>query len=236
MGVTFKGIVSRVIQGIMVIDVNMNAIAKIRHIKTEPLNTDTKTDELSNTTTIAAIGGGIGGVVVIAAIVVTILFLLRKRRTRKPYEEYTDGVGNEYHTIGPVSEGDNKAKTSPQTSGYSPARYDTAANIVRIGESLEAREEDELEIDLDEERRTQKRKLAKKVEENVYYIRLQDIEKRKVKVEEMAAFVDEKTLAYYEEEFDKFSDGLTRSCDVAKLPLNRAKNRYKGLYACSSTF
>ncbi|WAR16075.1 PTPRF-like protein, partial [Mya arenaria] len=89
--------------------------------------------------------------------------------------------------------------------------------------------------DLDEERRTQKRKLAKKVEENVYYIRLQDIEKRKVKVEEMAAFVDEKTLAYYEEEFDKFSDGLTRSCDVAKLPLNRAKNRYKGLYAYDDT-
>ncbi|WAR16058.1 PTPRF-like protein, partial [Mya arenaria] len=87
--------------------------------------------------------------------------------------------------------GDNKAKTSPQTSGYSPARYDTAANI--------------------------------------------DIEKRKVKVEEMAAFVAEKTLAYYEEEFDKFSDGLTRSCDVAKLPLNRAKNRYKGLYAYDDT-
>ncbi|WAR15960.1 PTPRS-like protein [Mya arenaria] len=113
------------------------------------------------------------------------------RKTRKPYEEYTDGVGNEYNTIGPVSD------------------------------------------DLDEERRTQKRKLAKKVEENVYYIGIQDIEKRKVKVEELAAFVAGKTLDYYEEEFDKFSDGLTRSCDVAKLPRNREKNRYKGLYACN---
>ncbi|XP_052761662.1 receptor-type tyrosine-protein phosphatase S-like [Mya arenaria] len=90
-------------------------------------------------------------------------------------------------------------------------------------------------VDLDEERRTQKRKVAKKVEENVYYIGIQDIEKRKVKVEELAVFVAGKTLAYYEEEFDKFSDGLTRSCDAAKLPLNRAKNRYKGLYAYDET-
>ncbi|XP_052764089.1 receptor-type tyrosine-protein phosphatase alpha-like [Mya arenaria] len=211
-------------------------------IKTERLNTETRTDELlstsatSNTSTIPAIVGGIGGVVVTAAIVVTILFLLRKRKTRKPDEEYTDdGVGNEYHTIGPVSDETPKSKTSPRTSGYSPAMYDTAADIVRIAETLEAPEEDELEIDLDEERRTQKRKVAKKVEENVYYIGIQDIEKRKVKVEELAVFVAGKTLAYYEEEFDKFSDGLTRSCDAAKLPLNRAKNRYKGLYAYDET-
>ncbi|XP_052764627.1 receptor-type tyrosine-protein phosphatase kappa-like [Mya arenaria] len=202
---------------------------------------DTRTDELlntsstSNTSTIAAIVGGIGGVVVTAALVVTILFLLRKRKTRKPYEEYTDGVGNEYNTIGPVSDGTPKTKTFPKTSEYSPTRYDTAANIVMIGENLEAPEEEELEIDLDEERRTQKRKLAKKVEENVYYIGIQDIEKRKVKVEELAAFVAGKTLDYYEEEFDKFSDGLTRSCDVAKLPRNREKNRYKGLYAYDDT-
>ncbi|XP_052764640.1 receptor-type tyrosine-protein phosphatase kappa-like [Mya arenaria] len=199
---------------------------------------DTQTDELlstSNTSTIAAIVGGIGGVVVTAALVVTILFLLRKRKTRKPYEEYTDSVGNEYNTIGPVSDGTPKTKTFPKTSEYSPTRYDTAANIVMIGENLEAPEEEELEIDLDEERRTHKRKLAKKVEENVYYIGIQDIEKRKVKVEELAAFVAGKTLDYYEEEFDKFSDGLTRSCDVAKLPRNREKNRYKGLYAYDDT-
>ncbi|WAR15963.1 PTPRF-like protein, partial [Mya arenaria] len=87
----------------------------------------------------------------------------------------------------------------------------------------------------DEESRSQKRKLTKKVEENVYYIGIQDIEKRKVKVEELAAFVAGKTLDYYEEEFDKFSDGLTRSCAAAKLPQNRAKNRYKGLYAYDAT-
>ncbi|WAR15937.1 PTPRS-like protein [Mya arenaria] len=176
------------------------------------------TSATSNTSTIPAIVGGIGGVVVTAAIVVTILFLLRKRKTRKPDEEYTDdGVGNEYHTIGPVSDETPKSKTSPRTSGYSPAMYDTAADIVRIAETLEAPEEDELEIDLDEERRTQKRKVAKKVEENVYYIGIQDIEKRKVKVEELAVFVAGKTLAYYEEEFDKFSDGLTRSYDETRV-------------------
>ncbi|WAR15956.1 PTPRK-like protein, partial [Mya arenaria] len=87
----------------------------------------------------------------------------------------------------------------------------------------------------DEESRSQKRKLTKKVEENVYYIGIQDIEKRKVKVEELAAFVAGKTLDYYEEEFDKFSDGLTRSCGAAKLPQNRARNRYKGLYAYDAT-
>ncbi|WAR16104.1 PTPRS-like protein [Mya arenaria] len=131
------------------------------------------TSATSNTSTIPAIVGGIGGVVVTAAIVVTILFLLRKRKTRKPDEEYTDdGVGNEYHTIGPVSD------------------------------------------DLDEERRTQKRKVAKKVEENVYYIGIQDIEKRKVKVEELAVFVAGKTLAYYEEEFDGFRE---RNAYIASL-------------------
>ncbi|WAR16112.1 hypothetical protein MAR_030706 [Mya arenaria] len=77
--------------------------------------------------------------------------------------------------------------------------------------------------------------MTRKVEENVYYIGTQDIEKRKVKVEELAAFVAGKTLDYYEEEFDKFSDGLTRSCEAAKIPRNRAKNRHKGLYAYDST-
>ncbi|WAR16054.1 LAR-like protein [Mya arenaria] len=90
-------------------------------------------------------------------------------------------------------------------------------------------------IDFDEESRSQKRKLTKKVEENVYYIGIHDIEQRKVKVNELAVFVAGKTLDYYEEEFDKFSDGLKRSCDAAKLPQNKAKNRYKGLYAYDAT-
>ncbi|XP_052761570.1 receptor-type tyrosine-protein phosphatase kappa-like isoform X2 [Mya arenaria] len=189
---------------------------------------------------VAAIGGGVGGMLVFAVVVVLIIIFL-KRRNRKPNEDQSEDIDFECQTIEPLH-GDfpgkhvsTKATTAP-TLGTLNVNYNHVSDTLMLGGGLEtATEDDDLEVDLDEERRSQKRKLAKKVEENVYYIGIQDIEKRKVKVEELAAFVAGKTLDYYEEEFDNFSDGLTRSCDAAKIPQNRAKNRYKGLYAYDAT-
>ena len=46
------------------------------------------------------------------------------------------------------------------------------------------------------------RRIAPPLEENVYYISLVEIQKRKVRVSDLPAFVADKTVAYYEEEFD----------------------------------
>ena len=56
--------------------------------------------------------------------------------------------------------------------------------------------------DDDEARRCEKRRIAPPLEENVYYISLAEIQKRKVRVSDLPAFVADKTMAYYEEEFD----------------------------------
>jgi len=61
-------------------------------------------------------------------------------------------------------------------------------------------------IDDDEARRCEKRRLAPPLEENVYYISLAEIQKRKVRVPDLPAFVADKTMAYYEEEFDASGD------------------------------
>ncbi|XP_052764651.1 receptor-type tyrosine-protein phosphatase mu-like [Mya arenaria] len=189
-------------------------------------------------TSAIAIGVGVGGVIMLALVVVLVFVVLKMRRNRKPYEDRIEEIDHEYHTIEPLhggEKGSTKAATAPSL-GTSNASYNHVSDTIIIGGGFETAPDDEdLEIDFDEESRSQKRKLTKKVEENVYYIGIQDIEKRKVKVEELAAFVAGKTLDYYEEEFDKFSDGLTRSCAAAKLPQNRAKNRYKGLYAYDAT-
>ena len=54
----------------------------------------------------------------------------------------------------------------------------------------------------DEAQRKVKRRVAPPLEENVYYISLAEIQKRTVRVSDLPAFVTEKTMAYYEEEFD----------------------------------
>ncbi|WAR15921.1 PTPRK-like protein [Mya arenaria] len=186
-----------------------------------------------------AIGGGVGGVGLLTVVVVLVVVVLKRRRESKPYKDRSEETDHEYHTIERlhgVKQGSIKAPTARSLSTINPSYNQAASDIMMLDGGLETpTDDDDLEIDLDEERRSQKRKLAKKVEENVYYIGIQDIEKRKVKVDELAAFVAGKTLDYYEEEFDKFSDGLLRSCDAAKLPHNRAKNRYKGLYAYDAT-
>ncbi|WAR16066.1 PTPRT-like protein, partial [Mya arenaria] len=185
----------------------------------------------------AAIGGAVAGVLVFVVIIVLIVVFLKRRRNTKPYEDRIDGTDHEYHTINPlhgVKQVSMKATSARSLATINPS-YNHVADTLMLGGLETAADDDDLEIDFDEEIRSQKRKLVKEVEENVYYIGIQDIEKRKVKVEELAAFVAGKTLDYYEEEFDKFSDGLTRSCDAAKLPHNRAKNRYKGLYAYDAT-
>ena len=57
-------------------------------------------------------------------------------------------------------------------------------------------------LDDDEARRCEKRRVAPSLEENVYYISHEEIQKRKVPVSDLPAFVADKTMAYYEEEFD----------------------------------
>ena len=57
-------------------------------------------------------------------------------------------------------------------------------------------------LDDDEARRCEKKRVAPPLEENVYYISLAEIQKRKVRVSDLPAFVADKTMAYYEEEFD----------------------------------
>jgi len=54
----------------------------------------------------------------------------------------------------------------------------------------------------DEAQRKVKRRVAPPLEENVYYISLQEIQKRKVRVSDIPTFVADKTMAYYKEEFD----------------------------------
>ncbi|XP_052249223.1 receptor-type tyrosine-protein phosphatase kappa-like [Dreissena polymorpha] len=48
-------------------------------------------------------------------------------------------------------------------------------------------------------------------------------------------FVKSKPFEYFEEEFDKFPYGLTRSYDVARRTENLVKNRYQGIYAYDET-
>jgi len=56
--------------------------------------------------------------------------------------------------------------------------------------------------DDDEAQRKVKRRVAPPLEENVYYISLEEIQTRKVRVSDLPAFVADKTMAYYEDEFD----------------------------------
>ncbi|XP_052761652.1 receptor-type tyrosine-protein phosphatase kappa-like [Mya arenaria] len=198
---------------------------------------------------VVAIGGAVGGVVLLAIVIVMTVIFLRKRGNRKPYEDRHEETDHEYHTIEPlhgVMEGTAKASIALPTSNASYNHHVSDTITLDGGLETATDDDDDLEIGLDmvdhgfrlittQVKYNNLRKLTKKVEENVYYIGIQDIEKRKVKVEELADFVAGKTLDYYEEEFDKFSDGLTRSCGAAKLPHNRQKNRYKGLYAYDAT-
>ena len=57
-------------------------------------------------------------------------------------------------------------------------------------------------LDDDEAQRKEKRRVAPPQEENVYYISLEEIQKRKIRVSDLPAFVADKTMAYYEDEFD----------------------------------
>ncbi|WAR16068.1 PTPRT-like protein, partial [Mya arenaria] len=210
----------------------------ISDICTKVKGTTAKNGKTNAKVSAAAIGGAVAGVLVFVVIIVLIVVFLKRRRNSKPYEDRIDETDHEYHTIEPlhgVKQVSMKATTAVSL-GTSNVSFNHVSDTIMLGGGLEtATDDDDLEIDLDEARRTQKRKLVKRVEENVYYIGIQDIEKRKVKVEELAAFVARKTPVYYEEEFDKFSDGLTRSCDAARLPQNKAKNRYKGLYSYDAT-
>jgi len=54
----------------------------------------------------------------------------------------------------------------------------------------------------DEAQRKVKRRVAPPLEEYVYYISLAEIQKRKVRVSDLPAFVADKTMAYYKDEFD----------------------------------
>ncbi|WAR15948.1 PTPRK-like protein [Mya arenaria] len=200
--------------------------------------TDTGKGKSEDNLLAAVIGGAVTGVFVLVVVIVLIVVVLKRRRINKPYEDRSEETDHEYHTIEPF-QGEKQVSTNTSTTRSvetSNVIYSHVSDRIILGGGLEtATDDDDLEVDFDEESRSQKRKLTKKVEENVYYIGIQDIEKRKLKVEELAAFVAGKTLDYYEEEFDKFSDGLTRSCDAAKLPQNKAKNRYKALYAYDAT-
>ncbi|XP_052761663.1 receptor-type tyrosine-protein phosphatase kappa-like [Mya arenaria] len=197
----------------------------------------------NSTPPIPAISGAVGGVIVMLVVALIVVYFLKKRKIKKNQtrEEGEEKTVHEYHTIESISpepygKRQSEGQTSIKSSELAVVNYEVVSDTIFLGGTSESSgEEDDLEIDADEARKSEKKMLNIKMEENVYYIGIQDIEKRKIHLDDLVSFVTGKTQEYYDEEFDKFPDGLTRSCGAAKLHKNRAKNRYKGLYAYDAT-
>ncbi|XP_052762310.1 receptor-type tyrosine-protein phosphatase epsilon-like [Mya arenaria] len=76
------------------------------------------------------------------------------------------------------------------------------------------------------------REIAIRFEEDggVYYNNANEVNKTKVNVEALHAYVNEKTKRSFEEEFKKLPYGLTKSYEDSQKATNMSRNRYKGIY------
>ncbi|KAH3713198.1 hypothetical protein DPMN_072984, partial [Dreissena polymorpha] len=187
---------------------------------------------------VAIIAGAAGGGVALIIIIVVIVVVLKRRR--KADSEPHPGCSNDYHTV------DEIEKHVAKQDKPAPGKADSTNKSKRSGDVPKSKasvaldtDESVLEIDEDDRRILAKHqgnpnKHAQQ-EENVYYIGLEDIKKRKIAVDQLMDFVRSKPFEYFEEEFDKFPYGLTRSYDVARRTENLVKNRYQGIYAYDET-
>ncbi|WAR16837.1 hypothetical protein MAR_031431 [Mya arenaria] len=81
------------------------------------------------------------------------------------------------------------------------------------------------------------RDFVNKAEDNdgAYYNDANDVNTNKVPVESLARSVYGKTDREFEEEFQNFPSGLTKSYHASHLKENVSKNRYRGIYPCTFT-
>ncbi|XP_052762438.1 receptor-type tyrosine-protein phosphatase mu-like isoform X3 [Mya arenaria] len=192
----------------------------------------------------AAIGGGVaGGVILIIAIIGVIAFFLLKIRRA--------GNSNKASTTLKTAQNDKQVDSSAvyatvnknivQPDAIYANTVDDTPQIILISNpsyqtppekntsSEMTCKEDNLEID-DEDAIT--REIAIRFEENggVYYNNSNEVNKTKVKVDELSAYFKAKIKSSYEEEFEKFPYGLTKPYEDSQKASNMSRNRYKGIY------
>ncbi|XP_052762445.1 multiple epidermal growth factor-like domains protein 10 [Mya arenaria] len=191
----------------------------------------------------AAVGGGVAGVVILI-IAITVVFLLKKRRAVNRNEETTtlrtDQIDEQYEGSTAVYATVNK-NTVVHPDVIYVNTVDGATQITVISNPYNKRpaekntssemiyKEDNLEID-DEDAIARENAIRFEEDGGVYYNNANEVNKTKVQVEELPAYVTTKTKNSHEEEFEKFPYGLTKSYEDSQKASSMSRNRYKGIY------
>ncbi|WAR17987.1 PTPRF-like protein [Mya arenaria] len=183
-----------------------------------------------------------GSVILIVAIIAVIAFIaLRKRygyketstcKTNQNDEEHVDS-SNVYATVNKnraaqtdaiyanTSDGSTQKVLVSNHYCKNPPGKKARTNMIEIQDCLEIDDEDAIA-----------REIAIRFEEDggVYYNNANEVNKTKVNVEALHAYVNEKTKRSFEEEFKKLPYGLTKSYEDSQKATNMSRNRYKGIY------
>ncbi|WAR17878.1 SREC-like protein [Mya arenaria] len=134
-------------------------------------------------------------------------------------------------TIGTMCSSENGECLHGCTAGYIAAvcpkapqdekQITSSSRVVALGGGVGGDDEDAIA-----------RENAIRFEENggAYYNNANEVNKIKVKVEELPAYVTAKTKCSYVDEFERFPYGLTKPFEDSQKASNMSRNRYKGIY------
>ncbi|XP_052762428.1 receptor-type tyrosine-protein phosphatase mu-like isoform X2 [Mya arenaria] len=198
--------------------------------------------QITSSSRVVALGGGVGGGVLamLATFAVIAFIFKRKRRAQNSNDEtkaFTTDQNDEqqvdsssvYATVNKtIVQPDviyvNTAEGLPHVtviSNQTPPEKKISAESIITDDNLEMDDEDAIA-----------RENAIRFEENggVYYNNANEVNKIKVKVEELPAYVTAKTKCSYVDEFERFPYGLTKPFEDSQKASNMSRNRYKGIY------
>ncbi|XP_052762977.1 receptor-type tyrosine-protein phosphatase mu-like isoform X2 [Mya arenaria] len=203
-----------------------------------------ETQTLSGSPAAVFSGGVAGAVILIITIIAVIAFFHHRKRRAENSTNKTTTLKTDQHEEQQVDSSavyaivnknivQSDAIYANTVDGVPQIAVISNQNFQRPSEKNTSSEmiykEDNLEID-DEDAIA--RKIAIRFEENggVYYNNSYEVNKTKVKVEELPAYVAGKTKSSYEEEFEKFPYGLTKPYEDSQKASSMSRNRYKGIY------
>ncbi|XP_052762444.1 receptor-type tyrosine-protein phosphatase mu-like isoform X2 [Mya arenaria] len=201
--------------------------------------------QITSSSRVIVIGGGVGGGVLAMLVTFAVIafIIIKKRRAQNSNEDTTafnTDQNEEQHVdssavyatvnkniVQPDAIYANTAEGLPHVTVISNQTYQSPPEKKISTESIIT--DDNLESD-DEDAIA--REIAIRFEENggVYYNNANKVNKTKVKVEELPAYVTAKTKNSYEEEFERFPYGLIKPFEDSQKASNMSRNRYKGIY------
>ncbi|WAR17983.1 LAR-like protein, partial [Mya arenaria] len=202
--------------------------------------------QITSSSRVIVIGGGVGGGVLAMLVTFAVIafIIIKKRRAQNSNEDTTAfntdqneeqhvdssavyATVNKNTVVQPDAIYANTAEGLPHVTVISNQTYQSPPEKKISTESIIT--DDNLESD-DEDAIA--REIAIRFEENggVYYNNANKVNKTKVKVEELPAYVTAKTKNSYEEEFERFPYGLIKPFEDSQKASNMSRNRYKGIY------